>query len=122
MPALNSKLHTWQHNQLGNGHGSLNAKIQKELAENEGRTVWSDRRERLDNCVAQKKHDTLGNKWESKCTLSSKNAWGCLRKEPGYIFGFRKDTTFLKNEIGFSIIGDFKKIWNCAKTICLVRV
>ncbi len=38
MPALNSKLHTWQHNQLGNGHSSLNAKIQKELAENEGRT------------------------------------------------------------------------------------
>jgi hypothetical protein len=62
MPVLNSKLHAWQHNQLGNGHASLNAKIQKELAENTGRTVWSDRRERLDNCVGQKKRDTLGNK------------------------------------------------------------
>ena len=60
MPALNSKLHTWQHNQLGNGHASLNANIQKELAENEGRTMWSDRCERLDNCVVQKKRDTLG--------------------------------------------------------------
>ena len=30
----------------------------------------------------------------------------------------RKDTNYLKNEIGFSNIGDFKKIWNRAKTIC----
>ena len=28
---------------------------------------------------------------------------------------FRKDTNSLKNEIGFSNIGDFKKIWNRAK-------
>jgi len=35
---------------------------------------------------------------------------------------FRKDTNYLKNEIGFSNIGDFKKIWNRAKTIFLVRV
>ena len=30
---------------------------------------------------------------------------------------FRKDTKNLKNEIGFFNIGDFKKIWNHAKTI-----
>jgi len=35
---------------------------------------------------------------------------------------FRKDTNFFKNEIGFSNIGDFKKIWNRAKTIFLVHV
>ena len=34
---------------------------------------------------------------------------------------FRKDTNYLKNEIGFSNIGDFKKNWNRAKTICLGR-
>jgi hypothetical protein len=33
----------------------LDVKIQKELAENEEGTVLSDGRERLDNCVAQKK-------------------------------------------------------------------
>ena len=32
---------------------------------------------------------------------------------------FRKDTKNLKNEIGFFNIGDFKKIWNHAKTIFL---
>ena len=37
--------------------------------------------------------------------------WGCLVKTVS------EDTTFLKNEIGFSNIGDFKKILNRAKTI-----
>ncbi len=44
----------------------MKAKIRKEIAENEESTVWRDRRERLLNCVAQKKRDTLGNKWETK--------------------------------------------------------
>ena len=44
----------------------MNAKIKKELAENEGSTVWSDRRVRLFDCVLQKKRDEFGNKWESK--------------------------------------------------------
>ncbi len=35
---------------------------------------------------------------------------------------FPKDTNFLKNEIGFSNIGDFKKIWNRAIFFFLVRV
>ena len=40
----------------------MNAKIQKELAANEGSTVLSDRRERLCDCVAQK----IDNKWENQ--------------------------------------------------------
>jgi hypothetical protein len=65
MPAVGTTLYTWQMHQLSNEHASLNAKIQKELAENEGSTVWSDQRERLDNCVAQKRssNDKIGNKW-----------------------------------------------------------
>ena len=35
---------------------------------------------------------------------------------------FRKDTNCLKKEIGFSNIGDLKKIWNRAKTLFLVRI
>ncbi len=41
--------------------------------------------------------------------------------EPGYILGFRKDTNFLKNEIGFSIMGDFKIYGDRTKTIVYVR-
>ena len=33
-----------------------------------------------------------------------------------------ENTSFLKNEIGLSNIGDFEKIWNRAKTIFSVRV
>ena len=33
--------YTWQQNQLSNRAGSLNAKIRKEIAENEGSTIWS---------------------------------------------------------------------------------
>ena len=47
MPAVGTKLYTWQSYQLGNGDASLNTKILKELAENEEGTVWSDRRTRL---------------------------------------------------------------------------
>ena len=62
-----TKLHTWQYNQLSNGSKGLNAKIKKELAEkNEGSIVWSDRREKLDNCVVQKKPDAHGIKWENQ--------------------------------------------------------
>ena len=35
---------------------------------------------------------------------------------------FRKDANYLKNEISFSNIGDFKKIWKRAKTFFLVRI
>ena len=66
MPAVGTKLYTWQLYQLGNGDASLNTKILKELAENEEGTVWSDRRTRLVNCVAQKIRAKIDNKWESK--------------------------------------------------------
>jgi hypothetical protein len=55
MPAKGTRLYSWQSNQLSTGVASLDVKIQKELAENEEGTVLSDGRERLDNCVAQKK-------------------------------------------------------------------
>ena len=60
-----TKLYYWQENQLSNGSKGLNAKNEK-LAENEGSTVWRDRRGRLDNCIAQKKRNAHNIKWESK--------------------------------------------------------
>jgi Zn ribbon nucleic-acid-binding protein len=56
MPERGTPLDTWQKSQLGNTHGScLNAKIQKELAENKGSTIWRERRVKLANCVEQKR-------------------------------------------------------------------
>ena len=66
MPEERTTLHTWQQYQLSNGSKGLNDKIWKELAKNEGSTVWSDRRVKLFDCVSQKRCDKLGNKWESK--------------------------------------------------------
>ncbi len=58
MPKNRTPLHTWQKSQLSNTHVScLNAKILKELEENKGSTVWSERRVKLDNCVEQKRHE-----------------------------------------------------------------
>jgi hypothetical protein len=55
MPERGTPLHNWQQNQLSNTHDScLNAKIQKELAENEG-SIWRERRVKLANCVEQKR-------------------------------------------------------------------
>ena len=66
-PEEGTKLYSWQHNQLGTGPAALNTRIRKEIEENEGSTIWSDRtRVRLVNCVSQKKRDALGNKWENK--------------------------------------------------------
>jgi len=39
MPERETPLYTWQQNQLSNGTGGLNAKIRKELEENEGSTT-----------------------------------------------------------------------------------
>jgi hypothetical protein len=50
-------LHTWQQNQLSNTRFSLNAKIWKEIEENEGSSVWSERRVKLANCIAQKRRE-----------------------------------------------------------------
>ena len=55
MPAVGNKLHNWQNNELSKGAASFNAKIRKELAENKGSTVWSERRVKLFHCVAQKR-------------------------------------------------------------------
>ena len=64
-----TKLYTWQQNQLSNGPAALNAKFWKEIEENEGSTIWSDRRVRLVNCIAQEKrssNDKIGIKWEDQ--------------------------------------------------------
>ena len=55
MPERGTPLYNWQRNQLGNRPTSLNAKIRKEKAENEDGTVCRERSVKLDNCVAQKK-------------------------------------------------------------------
>ena len=47
MPKKETQLYTWQENQLSNGSKGLNAKIWKEKAENEERTVWSERSVKL---------------------------------------------------------------------------
>ena len=57
MPEIGTPLHTWKQNQLSNGAGSLNAKIREELAENKGSTIWSERRVKLFNWVAQKRRE-----------------------------------------------------------------
>ena len=58
MPEKGTTLYIWQQNQLSNSHSfNLNTKIQKELAENKGSTVWSDRRVKLANCVKQKRRE-----------------------------------------------------------------
>ncbi len=66
MPERGTPLHTWKENQLGNRPASLNAKIQKESEENKGSMVWSERRVKLSDCVAQKNRAKIGNAWESK--------------------------------------------------------
>ena len=57
MPERGAPRYNWQQNQSSNVAGSLNAKIQKELAENEWSTMWSERRVKLANCVEQKRHE-----------------------------------------------------------------
>ncbi len=58
MPEIGTLLYTWQNCQLSNTHAScLNAKIRKEMEENEGSTIWSERRVKLANCVEQKRHE-----------------------------------------------------------------
>jgi hypothetical protein len=54
MPEKGTRLYTWKQ-QFSNGTGGLNAKIRKELEENEGSTIWSEQRVKLFNCVEQKR-------------------------------------------------------------------
>ena len=66
MPERGTPLHNLQENQLGNKPASLNAKIRKEIAENKGSTIWSERRVKRSDCVEQKIRAKINNKWESK--------------------------------------------------------
>ena len=67
MPEIGTPLYTWQQSQLGNVHPScLNAKIRYEIEENEGSTIWSERRVKLSDCVVQKNRAKIGNTWEKK--------------------------------------------------------
>ena len=66
MPKNETPLFTWLKTQLGNGQASLNAKIQKELAENKGSTIWSERRVKLVNCVEKKNRTKMSIAWEEK--------------------------------------------------------
>ena len=66
MPEIETPLYKWQENQLSNRPASLNAKIQKEIEEKEGSTVWSDRRVKRSDCVEQKNRTKRGNEWERK--------------------------------------------------------
>jgi len=66
MPEVGTPLYDWQKRQLGNTRKSLNAKIRKEIAENEGSTVWCERRAKLSDCVEQKNRAKIGNAWEKR--------------------------------------------------------
>ena len=57
MLEIGAPLRTWQQHQLSNGAASLNAKIWEELAENKGSTIWSERRVKLFDWVAQKRRE-----------------------------------------------------------------
>ena len=62
--------YTWQHNQLGTGSGGLEIKIQKEIAENEEGTMWSDRKARLVDCVAQKRNGNQEKKIDASMMIA----------------------------------------------------
>jgi hypothetical protein len=66
MPEIGTPLYNWQSQQLSNGYSCLNAKIRKEIEENEGSTIWSERRVKLSDCVEQKNLVKMGIAWEEK--------------------------------------------------------
>jgi hypothetical protein len=67
MPERGTPLYTWQSQQLNNTHAScLNAKIRKEMEENEGSTIWRERRVKLSDCLEQKNRAKMGIVWERK--------------------------------------------------------
>ena len=49
------KLHNWQMTLMSNGPYDVDAGIVKEIEENKGGAVWSDRKDMLKRCIAQKK-------------------------------------------------------------------
>ena len=67
MPERGTPLYNWQVYQLRNTQvDCLNAKIWKEIEENEGSTIWSKRRVKLSDCVEQMNHAKIGNTWVRK--------------------------------------------------------
>ena len=66
MPGRRTKLDNWQICQLSYGSDGLDDKIQKEIAENEEGTVWSDRKARLLDCIEQKNKAMRNNKYEQQ--------------------------------------------------------
>jgi hypothetical protein len=66
MTKRGAPLYNWQENQLGNRPASLNAKIRKEIEENKGSTIWSERRVKLFDWVEQKNCTKSGNALERK--------------------------------------------------------
>jgi hypothetical protein len=67
MPERGTPLYNWQAYQLRNTQvDCLNAKIRKEIEENEGNTVWSKWRVKHSDCVEQMNRAKIGNTWERK--------------------------------------------------------
>jgi hypothetical protein len=55
MPARGTKEYNWIQIQLKSGPAGLDAKIKKEIAMNEGGTMWRDRKLRLAGFIVTKK-------------------------------------------------------------------
>ena len=88
MPKIGTPLHNWQQNQLSNTYGScLNAKIWKEIAENEGSTIWSEWRVKLSDLVVQKNCAKIGNAWEKK--YAEFESYDGMPERERYIIGDR---------------------------------
>jgi glucuronate isomerase len=66
MPEVGTPLHNWQKNQLRKGRTGLDAKIRKEIAENEGSTVWRERKLKLSDSIKQMIDAKRGNAWEKR--------------------------------------------------------
>jgi hypothetical protein len=83
MPEIGTPLYCWQDNQLGNRRFSLNAKIWKEIEENKGSTVWSERRVKLSIVLCKRIARKLVTRGR-RSTLSSNHTTGCRREEPRF--------------------------------------
>ena len=83
MPEIGTPLYCWQDNQLGNRRFSLNAKIWKEIEENKGSTVWSERRVKLSIVLCKRIARKLVTRGR-RSTLSSNHTMGCRREEPRF--------------------------------------
>ena len=78
VPAVGTTLYNWKKHQMSNGSAGLDAKIEKESEANEGGNVWSDRKVRLESCIAQKIISCTTTRGRSSAQFS-KLMWICLR-------------------------------------------